>query len=63
MEWKEWKGKKVYIETNSHRRYTGTVVDIDISQNPNLVWITIISTQGNKVTFVHSEIKLIQEEK
>jgi len=63
MEWKEWNGKNVYIETNSRRRYTGKVIDVDISKDPKLIWITIISTQGNKITFVHSEINLIQEEK
>ena len=63
MEWLEWLGKKVYIETTSHRRYSGKVIDVDVSEDPKLIWITLLSTQGNKITFVHSEIKLIQEEK
>lgn len=63
MEWQEWQGKKVYIETNSGRRYTGKVIDVEVNENPKLIWITILSTQGNKITFVHSEINLIQEEK
>lgn len=63
MEWKEWQGKKVYIETNSGRRYTGKVIDIDVSKDLKLIWITILSSQGNKITFIHSEINLIQEEK
>jgi len=63
MEWQEWIGKKVYIETNSGRRYTGEIIDIEISKNPSLIWITILSSYGNKITFIHSEISLIQEEK
>lgn len=63
MEWKEWQGKKVYIETNSGRRYTGRVCDVEISKDPKLIWLTIISSQGNHITFVQSEINLIQEEK
>ena len=60
MEWKEWKGKKVYLETNSGRRYGGKVIDVEVNENPKLIWITILSSQGNKITFVHSEIKFIE---
>jgi sporulation protein YlmC with PRC-barrel domain len=63
MEWQEWLGKKVYIETNSKRRYTGKVIDVEINENPKLIWITILSSQDNKITFVHTEINLIQEER
>jgi small nuclear ribonucleoprotein (snRNP)-like protein len=63
MEWNEWIGKNVYIETRSNRRYTGKVVNVELNENPTLIWITIISSQGNRITFVHSEITLIQEDR
>ena len=28
MEWQEWEGKKVYIETRSNRRYTGKIIKV-----------------------------------
>lgn len=62
MEWSEWEGKKVYIETRSNRRYTGAIIKVEISKEPFLVWLTLLSTQGNHITFVNSEISLIQEE-
>ena len=61
--WKEWIGKKVYIETRSHRKYSGKVIKIDAQEYPFLVWITLIDKFDKKITFVHSEINLIQEEK
>jgi len=61
--WREYKGKKVFIETHSGRQYSGKVIDIDVSENPRLIWIVIIDKFRKRITFVHSEIKLIQEEK
>lgn len=61
--WKELEGKKVFVETNSGRQYSGKVVKVNISENPKLIWITMIDKFGNRVTFIHSEIKLIEEEK
>jgi len=61
--WKQYEGKNVYIETNSGRKYSGKVILIEISENPKLIWVTIIDKFGKRITFVHSEINLIQEEK
>lgn len=61
--WKSWEGKKVFISTRSNRQYSGKVINVEISENPSLIWITIIDKFGNQITFVHSEINLIEEEK
>jgi len=60
--WKEYEGKKVFIETRSNRQYSGRVINVDVTTNPALAWITIIDKFGQKITFVHSEIIMIQEE-
>jgi len=59
--WKDYEGKNVYIETRSNRRYSGKVILVEIKEP--LIWISIIDKFGAKITFVHSEINLIQEEK
>ena len=61
--WKEYEGKNVFIETNSRRQYSGKVILVEVSEDPKLIWITIIDKFGSRITFVHSEINLIQEEK
>jgi len=61
--WKIWEGKKVFISTRSNRQYSGKVIEVEIQENPSLVWITIIDKFENRITFVHSEINLIEEEK
>jgi len=61
--WNSWEGKKVFIETRSNRQFSGIVTKVNSSDNPPLVWITIIDKFGNQVSFVHSEIILIKEEK
>lgn len=60
--WKMWEGKKVFIETRSNRQYSGKVIKVEASKNPISIWITIIDKFGKNITFVHSEISLIQEE-
>lgn len=62
MEWNEWLGKKVFVQLKSGGFYTGKIIEIDDSSNP-LIFISIIDKFGDKVTFVHSEIVKIVEEK
>ncbi len=60
--WKSYEGKKVFIETRSNRRYSGKIINVEVQENPTLIWITLIDKFNKKITFVHSEIVLIQEE-
>jgi len=60
--WKNYVGKKVYIETKSGRVYSGKV--IDVVKNPlKFFWIIIIDKFDNQINLLDSEICLIQEEK
>jgi len=59
--WKYWEGKRIFILLKNHRQYSGTVVDVDDSNKP-LIWISINDKFGKRITFVHSEIDVIQEE-
>ena len=59
--WKLWMDKRVYLILKNKRNYTGTIIDVDDSDKP-LIWITILDKFNKKITFVHSEIELIQEE-
>jgi len=59
--WKYWIGKKVYIILKSKRVYQGEVLEVDDSSNP-VVFITITDKLNKRVTFVASEIDVIQEE-
>jgi len=59
--WKYWEGKEVYIVLKNKRTYSGKVIEVEDSNN-NLIWITIIDKFGNRVSFVNSEIEMIQEE-
>ena len=59
--WKYYEGKRVYLILKSHREYSGEVIEVDDSKPP-LVWITILDKFNKRVTFVHSEIDMIQEE-
>lgn len=62
MDWNDWNGKRIFVELRTGAIYSGDVVDVDISDG-KLIWITIIDKFGEKVTFVHSEIIKIKEEK
>lgn len=62
MEWTDWNGKRIFVQLKTGAVYSGNVIDIDSKSLP-LVFFTIIDKFGNKVTFVHSEIIKIQEEK
>lgn len=60
--WKHWEGKKVFIILKNHRQYSGYVVIVDIN-SPPLIFITIKDKFDNTITFVQSEIEVMQEEK
>ena len=63
MEWKkEWNGKHIFVQLNKGAVYSGKVIDVDDS-NPSIIFITMIDKYGNKVSFIHSEILKILEEK
>lgn len=62
MEWRNWIGKHIFVQLKSGGVYTGDVKDVDISNSPELIWITITDKFGETITFVHSEIIKIKEE-
>lgn len=59
--WKYYEGKKVFIILKNKRQYSGRVIEVD--ENSTLVFLTIIDKFDNRITFVYSEIELIQEER
>jgi len=62
MEWKEWQGKRIFVQLKSGGVYSGIVRDVDDSASPS-IFITITDKFGETVTFVNSEIIKIVEEK
>ena len=62
MEWKDWIGKKIFVQLKSGSVYSGKVIDVD-EKSPPLVFLTITDKFGEKVTFVQSEIIKIKEER
>ena len=60
--WNYWLERKVFIILKNKRQYSGVVIGIDIKSTP-IIFITIIDKFQNRITFTHSEIELIQEEK
>lgn len=61
MEWKDWKGRKVFIRTKWGKVYSGDVVNVDDSDS-QLIWFTILDKFGKLVTIIHSEITELKEE-
>jgi len=63
MVWKDWLGKRVFVQLKSGGYYTGDIVKID--EDPyTLTFFTLIDKFGFTITFVHSEIvKIVEEEK
>jgi small nuclear ribonucleoprotein (snRNP)-like protein len=59
--WNNWKGKKVFIRLKKGREYSGEVIEVDQSAQ-HITFLTILDKFNKKVTFVTSEIKIIQEE-
>src|SRR3972149_6309788 len=62
MDWKEWKGKRIFVQLNSGAVYSGKVIDIDSNLFP-IIFISIIDKYGKRVTFPHKDIRKIVEEK
>lgn len=60
--WKYYEGKKVYIVLKNKRVYSGTVLSIESSPSTNNFWIVLVDKYGYRISFVNSEIQLIQEE-
>lgn len=59
--WKYWEGKRIYIILKSNRRYSGEVLEVSQEHN-GICWITILDKYNKRISFVNSEIELIQEE-
>ena len=59
--WKYWIGKKVYVILKSGRIYQGKIIEVE-DRNP-LLFLTMIDKLGSRVTFLNSEIDVLQEEK
>jgi len=62
MEWKDWIGKRIFVQLKNGSVYSGIVQDVDENSNP-LIFFTITDKFGATITFVHSEILKIVEEK
>lgn len=61
--WKFWEGKKVFLILKNKRQYSGTVLEVEHSPTSPIFFITLLDKFGNRVSFVQSEIELIEEEK
>ena len=59
--WYYWLEKRVFIILKNKRQYSGRVIGVE--ENEPLVFITIFDKFEKRITFAHSEIDLIQEEK
>ena len=60
--WKYWEGKKVFIILKNKRTYSGVVLEVEVDPSSPLVWIHIKDKFEKRVSFVNSEIDVIQEE-
>lgn len=56
--WKELKGKDVYIELKSGRRYSGELLEL----SNDYTFITILDKYNKKVSINSSEISVIEEQ-
>ncbi len=61
MEWKEWNGKKVFVQLKTGAVYSGKIIDVD-EKSPGIVFITLLDKFDMNVMFVVSEIIKIKEE-
>ena len=60
MEKNRWIGKKVFVQLNNKRKYTGLILEIEGDEEPYL--FTIRDKYDKYVSFRSSEIEIIQEE-
>ena len=59
--WKQLEGKKVYVETNSNRKYQGIVKEVSDADAVNR--FIYLKDKYNEIIIISiSDIKLIQEE-
>ena len=59
--WENYKGKRVFVSLKNGRKYVGEVIEVE-RHNHTSIFITILDKKGKRVSFVKSEIKIIQEE-
>ena len=60
---KYWEGKKVYIVLKNKSQYSGEVIEVDNTSSNVLIWITITDKFDKRITFLNSEIEIIQEKR
>lgn len=58
--WKDWKGKRVYLELQSGRKYTGVITNVE--EVDEKFFITMMDKFKKTVCIINTEIRLIQEE-
>ena len=56
MEWKDWIGKKIFVQLKSGAVYTGVVINVDD------LFIYIVDKFGIDVLFAISDISKMKEE-
>ncbi len=60
--WNKYIGKRIFVILKSDRRYSGTLQEISEEKN-GIRFLEIIDRFGKNVSFVDSEIELIEEER
>jgi len=61
--WTYWLGRKVYIVLKGQRQYQGKVINVENdSKDIGVYFLTILDKFEHRISFVNSEIQLIQEE-
>jgi len=62
--WKYWEGRKVFIILKNKRQYSGIVLEVEEDKaTHSFYFITIKDKFDNRISFINTEIELIQEEK
>jgi len=60
--WIYWEGKSVFLILKNKRRYSGKIIEIDISGSP-IIWMILLDKFQKRIMFNVEEIETIQEEK
>lgn len=58
--WKDYEGKKVFVELKNGRKYSGKILKVE--DKGNCVIITLCDKFDKKVGFYDSEISVMEEE-
>lgn len=61
--WKNYEGKRVYIILKNNRKYSGVIQSVEKLENSNSYWIHIKDKFENSITFLNTEIEVIEEER